>query len=505
MRSRKRFLAGVAAGAVAVGASFVMTPQAQAENATVDWQPCEGAEEVQCASIEVPLDWANPDGRTIEIALAKREASNPDARLGSIVMDPGGPGGSGVETVKAVQMLPEATAERFDIVGFDPRGVMNSTEVLCGEDVLTEYFEQRQPESRKDWFSLSVVNKALYIDCKVRSGDLIDHAHNLQTVEDIEAIRQALGEGKLNYLGYSYGSLMGQQYAEAYPENIRTMVLDGNMDHSITEPWEFARSEVAPIEETFNQFADWCETTEDCALYGQDVRAYYADLKDRARDGDLIDPATGDPIDFYDLSSLAFATGQPEVWGMVADNMVALNEGEGTMRALAGPEEVEEMNGLYSAAWCGDYGFDFDGYGDWEDIRERLSEEFPNVEWTQYADHTIACVGSPIKNKNPQRELDIDEDTSIVMIGNRYDPATVYEWNLAAAEQSGARLVTYEGYGHTAYRADGPSSCVNDAVSEYFINQVEPEEGLSCEATEQPGVMGTMNAGPDVVGPYATR
>ena len=512
MRTRMRYLAGIAAGAVAIGTGLVASPAHANDPSTIDWQPCEGTEDdVLCGTVEVPLDWSEPDGETIEIALAKREAGNPDERIGTILMDPGGPGGSGVETVKVMQMLPEETAERFDLVGFDPRGVANSTPVTCSLDLVNEYSSALQPESAEDWDALEAANQALYDDCKARSGDIVDHADNLQTVEDIEAIRQALGEGDLNYLGYSYGSLMGQQYAEAYPDNIRTMVLDGNMDHSITDAWQFVRSEVAPVEATFNQYVEWCETSEDCALYGEDVAALYGDLKDRARAGELIHPETGMPVDFYTLSNLAFATTDPAGWGMVAGTMKALDEGEGATRALQEPvaDEEESNGGLYNAAWCGDYGFDVAGYDEWEAIREKLSDKFPNVEYTTYVDHAISCVGSPVENNNPQKRLKFNWNSPVVMIGNFYDPATVYEWNLVAALQSGARLVTYEGYGHTAYRANGPSQCINDAISEYFITEVKPRFATSCDATEQPGMSSTAaitgDAGPDAVGPYIVQ
>ena len=161
------------------------------------------------------------------LGLAKRPAKDPAHRLGTIVMDPGGPGGSGVDIVKDGYLFIEPVNQRFDEVGLDPRGVGTAEQVLC--------------------------DQALH-DAEVDAWDPADHA-DLQSAYDLDAVRAALGEAKLNYVGYSYGTMMGQQYAELFPRRIRAMVNDGNLDHSIRSAWEWSRNATAVMEENFVAFA----------------------------------------------------------------------------------------------------------------------------------------------------------------------------------------------------------------------------------------------------------
>jgi pimeloyl-ACP methyl ester carboxylesterase len=456
----------------------------------IDWEPCpdlEPGQVVECATITVPLDYDRPRGETIEIGLARRQATNPDEKIGTILMDPGGPGGSGVGYVMSTNPLTPEAAEHFDIVGFDPRGVNTSTQVLCGEEALLDVAEIGIPTDQDSFEALEDANAALTDDCRERTGRLFDHVSNLETVEDMERIRRALGEGKLNFLGYSYGTIMGQQYAEAYPRHIRTMVLDGNMDHSLASPWEFMDTETAPVEENFKAFADWCESAPECALYGEDVESLYADLKAAARAGELIDPYTGEPLDFYGLAGYyTFNVNFPQYWSYVALDYKALRDGETLAGARAWQEE-EVYENLNYPAWCQDFNLAVEDYEEFAALSAKLAEQYPNVEWTPYNQRVLQCVGSGIDNTNERDELDIHRSAPpLVFLGNEHDYATVYEWTLTSSEQADGDLITYEGYGHTIY--GGPSACVNAPVDAYFIDRDVPEEGLSCPNLDFPEV-----------------
>jgi pimeloyl-ACP methyl ester carboxylesterase len=281
-------------------------PIAVAEEPAIDWIPCAGAEGVDCATIEVPLDWSEPDGQTIHIGLARRPAKDPANRIGSVLMDPGGPGGSGVDTVMNSDVFTEEVNARFDVVGFDPRGINTSTQLRCDDELGRQALDARHPTNQDEFDALASLNRQLHESCREHSGALVDHVDNLHTVRDMDAIREALGEEKLTYVGYSYGSLMGQQYAEEFPERIRALVLDGNMDHSLRTAWDFMRTETESVEKNFLEFAEWCDQTPDCALHGLDTKATYGALRERAKAGDLTDPSTGQPIDFYRFSQTAF-------------------------------------------------------------------------------------------------------------------------------------------------------------------------------------------------------
>ncbi|HEX2143455.1 MAG TPA: alpha/beta fold hydrolase [Glycomyces sp.] len=504
MRPSTRHLAAAAAVALAT-ALLAAAPAAAAssQHHGIDWQPCpdvEPAEAVECAAIEVPLDYRRPWGGTIEIGLARRQAADPDEKLGTILMDPGGPGGSGVNTVKNRNVLTGETAERFDLIGFDPRGVNTSTQVVCSEQALEEAAVPF-PTDQPSFDALAAANAALTADCREHTGELFDHVSNFETVKDMERIRRAIGEGKLNYLGYSYGTLMGQQYAERYPHRFRTMVLDGNMDHSLESTWDFMRSETAAVEENFTAFADWCESTADCALHGEDVETLYGDLKAAARAGKLTDPHTGDPLDFISLAgNYTFAANYPQEWPALATEYAAMRDGASLPGALA-LRQAPVAENLYYPAWCQDWGFPIEDYEELADLLGRLAEDSPNVEWTPYNGHALTCIGSGIEHRNEREPLDIDHAPPIVFIGNEHDPATVYEWSETSSEQADGHLITYEGYWHTIY--GGTSECIDTAVNAYFVDRTVPEEGLSCPNLDFPGVGAHSERRlPSEVGPY---
>ncbi|THV39421.1 alpha/beta fold hydrolase [Glycomyces buryatensis] len=489
MRRSTRHLAAAAAAVLAT--TLLAAAPAAAAGPThhgIDWQPCaevDPVEEVDCATITVPLDYSKPWGEKIEIGLARRQAANPDEKLGTILMDPGGPGGSGVEVVKQVNVLTGEAAERFDLVGFDPRGVNSSTQVLCGEDAMGAVASIGVPTDQESFESLEAANSALTDDCRERTGELFDHVSNLETVEDMERIRRALGEGKLNYLGYSYGTIMGQQYAERYPRHIRTMVLDGNMDHSLESTWDFMSTETAPVEENFDAFADWCESEPECALHGQDVRAGYADLKASARAGELVDPYTGEPLDFYGLTGIyTFAANFPQDWPLLAEDYAAMLAGE-SLPGTSQLQEPEAVENLFYPAWCSDYGFEIADFAELDALQGKLAAEYPDVEWTPYDEFALACVGSGIENTNERGELDIDHAPELLFIGNEHDFATVYEWSETASAQADGNLLTYEGYLHTIY--GGTSECIDDLTNAYFVERAVPDEGASCPNLDFPG------------------
>ncbi|HEX6360504.1 alpha/beta hydrolase [Actinophytocola sp.] len=501
---RRRSLLTLLAGTLVATGTALMPGTAVAEPAAaINWQPCPEPEAagVDCATIEVPLDYSKPRGEKVQIGLARRPATDPSKRIGSILVDPGGPGGSGVSMIKFSEPFTDEVNARFDRIGFDPRGINTSSQLRCDVDLLGSALDARHPTSQADFDELARRNRALHDNCRENSSGLANHVDNLHTVRDMDAIRAALGERKLTFLGYSYGSLMGQQYAEVFPHRVRALVMDGNMNHSIDSVWEFMRTETAPIEQAFVEFANWCDTTETCDLYGLDTKAVYADLKARAKAGTLVD-LDGEPVSFYDLSNISFATSTPQVWSLVGEYLRQLRDGAGATSTDIRAAFGELVNSPYPVIWCSDWRLQVRSYAEYAGLRARLAQRFPNVEYSRYVDHALTCVGSGTKTTNPQRPLDIDDAPPLVMIGNIHDPATVYEWTLAAARQSGARLVTYEGWGHTAYGNGGPSECVNAAVDAYLINLKPPRRGLSCPSTDTPALTTAKAQTPHPAGPY---
>lgn len=487
MRTVKAVLLGLVASVVTTGPVASGEEPAGHRITAVDWRPCPEAPDVQCGSLTVPLDWDDPDGPTTHLGLARRPAKDPTRRIGSIVMNPGGPGGSGVSLVERGPVFTEPVEQRFDVVGFDPRGVNTSERVLCDTDLRDEYLEATHPTTGEEFDDLVDLARLHVRDCRERTGPVADHVHTLQTVRDLDAIRAALGERKLTYVGYSYGTLIGQQYAERFPGRIRAMVNDGNVDHSITSPREYVTTVTRVVEENFVAFADWCDTTASCALHGADTRAVYADLKDRARAGTLLDPATGQPLDFYHLSlRTSFRTYLPSQWQQVATTMLALRDGSGT---TAGPSPAGVDNDPFTLVRCADWRLQVEDVDEYTALRAGLTERFPNVEWSPYADYVTHCVGDPIEVRNPQHDLEVDGAPPLLMIGNRHDPSTPLAFSRVAARQSGSHLITYEGWGHTAYYPGVQvSGCVNAAVEAYLIDLAVPPRGLTCPPANAPPV-----------------
>lgn len=263
MKIRPKRIVLLAVGAtVALSSTLLVTQAATAEtepatppSSIVEWEPCEDAPDIHCGSIEVPLNWDEPEGEKIELALARRAATDPDERLGTIVMNPGGPGGSGVEDVKTDLFITPEVAAKYDYVGFDPRGVGESTPIECRESDLDDMSGYMPPADATEFVALEKANATLAAGCEDLTGPLVDHVDNMQTVHDMDAIRDAVGDEKLNFLGLSFGSMMGQQYAEEYPERVGAMVLDGIMDHSLESTWDFVDSETLAAERNFDAWA----------------------------------------------------------------------------------------------------------------------------------------------------------------------------------------------------------------------------------------------------------
>ncbi|MGI5324052.1 alpha/beta fold hydrolase [Actinomadura nitritigenes] len=190
----------------------------------IDWKACGDDGKAQCATLRLPVDWAHPDGPTFGLAIARRKALDPAARIGTLVFGPGGPGDSGVQRITTgMSRFSERLRQRFDIVSFDPRGIGASNPVTCSAALLAERPDPNI-KSRKDFDATLAYNKRLRDDCRERTGPLYDHADTMSTVRDVDAIRAALGESKLSFHGSSYGTLLGAEYAETYPGRVRALV-----------------------------------------------------------------------------------------------------------------------------------------------------------------------------------------------------------------------------------------------------------------------------------------
>ncbi|MFK0159615.1 alpha/beta hydrolase [Streptomyces sp. NPDC090493] len=480
----------VAGFGVPAHAADSATTATAAPASTIAWAPCPGTTgPVQCATIEVPLDWSAPDGPKIHIGLARHQATDPDRRIGSLVLDPGGPGLSGVADMiqRGGQVVTPEVQERFDVITYDPRGVNTSSQITCDPDLVGQAEALKDPHSQADFDRLVAAKKTLSEDCRNRTGPLYDHADTISTVRDIDALRTALGEDKITQIGDSYGTLAIQLYAQMYPDHVRALVGDGNMDHDyVRTAWDWMSAGTGALEQNFVQFASWCDTTPSCALYGQGTKKVYGGLRDQARSGTLTNPSTG-PVNFAALSGIVFGANFPEQWNGLAATLKALRDGS----PLSAPPPGPPASQLPQEVWlCQDYNLQVADYAQWQALSAMLAVKYPNVQWGLYAYSALDCVGYTGRTTYPQARPDTSKAPPMVMLGNVHDYATVYAWSKAAAADTGATLVTYEGYGHTVYpstAAAGPSTCINDAVDDYLINLKVPAQGTSCPDIQTPG------------------
>ncbi|RKT57057.1 alpha/beta hydrolase [Saccharothrix australiensis] len=455
----------------------------------IDWRPCQELPEVECGTLRLPVDWANPRGDKFDLALARRKATKPAERIGAMLINPGGPGGSGVDfALFADRFFSPRVQERFDIIGFDPRGVARSQPVLCSEDLLVNAPSQ-YPANQAEFEALARYNRELAADCRKKTGPIYDHVDTISVVNDIEALRRVLGERKLNYYGVSYGTLIGQQYAERYGRNIRSMVIDSNMDHSLGTRG-FVESEARTAEDSFREFVKWCDRTASCALHGRDVAKFWDDLLAKADRGEVTDPS--DPtrkIPAELIIRAAFGAFYGPNWQPLAEALVQLDAGTAAPRLFA----EEAVNFPFPAVFCQDWAMRVRDHREFSGLVRRANEIAPHMRGSSLGHNAVAgCVGLPEKVNNPQHRLRIKHAPKILMMNALHDPATGYEWAVNAHRQSRDTtvLLTYEGWGHGVYDR---SSCTQDTTDAYLIERRVPRDGTRCAAVE-PAATGLATA-----------
>ena len=486
-----RLLTAAVALALAATAVAVPGPAQAAPRGGPAWGPCADAtdelpDRLLCATLTVPVNWAHPRGATIDLALAKLPAARPDERIGSMFINPGGPGGSGVNFVySAEEAFSPALTDRFDIVSFDPRGQARSNPVLCDLDQAVAQDGQLFPSGVAEFAALRRTNRELGESCERLTGRLARHVDTASVVRDMDAVRAAIGEEKISYYGVSYGTMIGQQYAELFPDRLRALVIDSNMDHD-QDIWNYQKGEALAMEGSFLQFAAWCDRTPECALHGRDVPAYFDALYAEAEAGE-------------NLLWLVFGSMySPENWFDLADALAEMGDG-GTARR----GEAVELG--YRPVMCQDFHFDTRPYAAVAAMRDSLARLAPHTKlnplaWTDLT----GCQNWPGAVINPPHRLKASPQLPpILMTNSRWDVATPYEWaKHLAAQLPSATLLTYDGVGHADYFR---SPCARAAIDTYLVDLVTPPAGTHCPAVFPTGRQGLRASTPDPVAGPRTR
>ncbi|MFI8934005.1 alpha/beta hydrolase [Streptomyces sp. NPDC053474] len=487
-RVAARGTAMVLGAAMAVITGLTVAPAVSASPSAAGalrWAPCDdparpGAE---CATLSVPVDWAQPDGPRLDLAVARRTATDPGARVGSMVFGPGGPGDSGVErVVRGISRFSPEVRRRFDIVSFDPRGVGGSSPVTCSGDLLAE---RPSPElkSQADFDATVAYNRRLRADCRARTGPVFDHLDTAQSVRDLDALRATLGERKLTFHGSSYGTLLGAQYAETYPRRVRAMVLESVMDHSVPTTRGFLRAEAAAAQDSFQEFVKWCHGAPDCALHARDVRAVWQSLLARAGRGELEDPARpGTSLSSADLvNKIAFRKFYQADYAGLA---TAIARMDASKPLPASPTSIAPLPPA-TPVFCADWHLPVRDYHEYASLISMTNTTAPDLPSLLPTHMAAACLGTP--TANPQHRLDAPGAPPILVSNALHDPATGYPWAVSVARQLGrsGKLLTYEGHGHGSVTS-GP--CMEDAVDSYLTDLAVPPRGTRCPAVPRRGV-----------------
>ncbi|WP_327248425.1 alpha/beta hydrolase [Streptomyces sp. NBC_01320] len=454
----------------------------------IEWKPCEVDASAECGALSVPVDWGKPDGERFDLQLARRRATGPGTRVGSMVFGPGGPGDSGVDRIVGTGKMGRFSDDlrsRFDIVSFDPRGVGLSNPIRCSQELL-----DRRPspvmKSRAEFDATAKYNRDLREDCRKNTENgLIDHVDTLSMVKDLDAIRAALDEKSLTFHGSSYGTLLGELYAEQYPKRVRALVLEAVVDHSLGTR-EFLSTQAATLQDSFDEFVAWCGRTESCALHGSDVRARWADLLDRAEQGKLSDNGTA--LTQFDLNVMVMKRLYGPEWTRLGKYLRGLEESNPEATRVAGTSEGRPEPALGAnpfEIFCQDWSLPVRGYQGYARELRRVGRIAPDMKYPRALMSVSACLGAP-EPDNPQHRLKVRNSRPLLLTNSVHDPASGYNWATHVAEQLGSSAVlhTYEGWGHGTYST---SPCAQEMIDAYLISLKVPTPGASCPAVEPTG------------------
>ncbi|WP_308191661.1 alpha/beta hydrolase [Agromyces sp. S2-1-8] len=455
----------------------------------LEWERC--GDGLGCATAKAPLDWSDPSAGEIDLALVRRVASGD--RLGSLLVNPGGPGGSGYDFVhdSLDYAVGQPLQERFDIVGFDPRGVGRSTPVTCYEPAqMDEYLYGVQPAERgsDEWIAaVGDANADFGEACAENTGDLLANVDTVSAARDLDLLRAVLGDEKLNYLGYSYGTFLGATYADLYPEKVGRLVLDGALDPSSSD-YEVSKAQAVGFEGAFDAYLEDCLVRDGCPFDG---------TLDEARDqvGRLVASVDASPLRGSDgrtvgadtlVTAIIYPLYSPDMWGYLDDLFDATMFGDGDPAlAYADAYNGRDPDGTYldnsTEAFRSINCLDYPSQSDVAVMRERAAEIADAAPtfgpYMGFGD--LSCGNWPHEAKREPAQLHAEGADPILVVGTTGDPATPYEWAVSLADQldSGV-LVSYDGEGHTAYNKS--NACVDDAVESYFIDGTVPSSDPKC-------------------------
>jgi pimeloyl-ACP methyl ester carboxylesterase len=478
---------------------FVDASGAAVSDTTIHWRGCGHA--FQCGSISVPVDYASPDGRQTRIAVTRQRALDPEHRIGSLVINFGGPGDPGTDTLRRfVAEVPKQIRERYDLVSFDPRGTGKSHPIDCIDDATTDKLLAVDPTP-----ATNAALRAFYdgteggIDvvqaCVDRYGSWLARLGSRNVARDLDLLRTALGERTLTYLGFSYGTVIGSVYAQQFPERVGRFVLDGPVDLSATSATDLDDS-TAAFEHALDAFIAHCAHDHTCAFRsGGRPRAAVSKLHDRFERG-LTLPAYRDNgrrsrrragIAAFDTAIVSALYDQDFGWPNLADALELATRGDGTLlQLLADSYNGRSSDGTYDSIGessglivCADQPDPMESFESYVAEYDRAAHDYPFL-GAFLTDVPLGCDARLPKPADNELlgDVRVSGVAPILVVGTTDDPATPYSGAQDLVGRiEGSRLLTFVSTEHTAYTKN---TCINGAVDRYLLSGRLPREGTRC-------------------------
>ncbi|KAH7386183.1 Alpha/Beta hydrolase protein [Cadophora sp. MPI-SDFR-AT-0126] len=466
-------------------------------NPKISWANCTTSDPpgLQCGQIEVPVDYDNAHADQFNITFARLQATNATSRIGSLIINPGGPGGAGSDLVfgqiqGAPLFSPELLAQ-YDIIGLDPRGTGLSNPMVCDPTIWNQRVSST-PKNEEEFNKLVEYNKAFSESCKAGTGRVFDFMGTASAAKDMDMVRRALQEDKLNFLGISYGSNLGSTYAGLFPTKVGRMVLDGILAVSDSDTSLLA-TESGAYEATLNQFFKWCNTTSDCALNGQDAPGIFDDIIATANEKPIPAPgctignvsvcrsdATGEEILSRVQSGILFV--EQSVlgpgWPLLSVAIAQASRGNATLLSARIKSAPSDSDFSFLGVACKDWAPTSKSYIDLVFKRQMTTALSPHSRGnSQTYQAQSSCIGwvsppTPVEGLRPKQVAKLPK---ILLANSFWDPSTSIVWaNTLRQQIPSSVLLLRNGSGHTSYFSHGK---ISTAMDTFLLTGVLPAQG----------------------------
>jgi pimeloyl-ACP methyl ester carboxylesterase len=469
----------------------------QESSSGITWGKClpsiSRSRRTDCGNMSVPINWDEPEGAKFNLGMIRvlRPANTTTERLGYLFVNPGGPGASTTGPIVETAGTPQLSSqflESFDFIGVDPRGVGMSNPVRCNASIYNER-ASLFPKTKEEYDDMVDKYKRLGESCLKQTGDLVNYMDTISAAKDHEAVRKALGEEKINWLGLSYGTQLGAQYAQLFPNSIRTMVLDSMLQHSLSEASNLLIETTAYANE-LERFFEWANTSDQSVLKGRDVKQLWQDL---------INNATRRPLPVLDctycqkdlsadeirLNAQSFISSRSrQARSSLATYLKDASEGspKGLSTKLISLDQdrhkVFQLSSIYAslAVGCQDWSTSVSSFDEFQ-AKLRMAEVYAPL--TRGASHTwylqSACIGWPTPLNNPPTRLNVQTEDPIMIVSATGDPSTSYVWAVGMLEEiKNHFLLTRNGDGHISWSIKGDTT---GAMEHFLLTRELPAPG----------------------------